>query len=74
MYTLYHNKNMREIKVSKASKPLHNLRYKEEVTYYNDCYFICLTRKPLVEKAKEIKQKWIDTLETELDQIKQIKL
>ena len=74
MYTLYHSKKMREIKVSKASKSLQNLSYKEEITYYNDCYFICLTRKPLVEKAKEIKQRWIDALETELEEIKQIKL
>lgn len=74
MYMLYHNKSSWQIEVEKPKKVLENLNYTEELTYYNEYYFICLNREPLVEKAKEIKQAWIDELESALNDLKQIKL
>jgi hypothetical protein len=74
MYILYFNKSERKIKVSKAHKSLLNLNYTEKVTQYNDCYFYCSERKPLKEKAKEIKQNWIDELEEGLLLTKEIKI
>lgn len=74
MYTLYHDKANKEIKVMKAKKAMQYIKYTEEVTSYNNCYFICLKRKPLVVKANEIKQKWISELEKELSLVKDIKI
>jgi hypothetical protein len=74
MYTLYFQKSEKVIQVSKARKALQNLNFMEEVTRYNDCYFICTNRKPLVEKAKEIKQDWILELEKELSAMKEINI
>lgn len=73
MYTLYHKRSESVIKVSKAKKIFQTLSFTEEVDRYNDCYFICTKRKPLVEKAEEIKQRWISELEMELESIKEIK-
>ena len=51
--------------VSKAS---------DEVTVYNDCYFICNDRKKLREKANEIKNEWITELEDELEKANNMKI
>ena len=74
MYTLYHNKKERIIEVKKASKAMAKCNYTDDITSYNDCYYICLQRKPLVEKAKEIKKSWIKELEDEMEKVKSIKL
>lgn len=74
MYTLYHNKSERIIEVKKATKGMSNCTYTDEVTYYNGCYFICLKRKPLMEKAEEIKQSWIKETEEILKKLKEIKI
>ncbi|MCA1026986.1 hypothetical protein LCM23_12870 [Cytobacillus kochii] len=72
MYTLYHDKRTSVIEVKKARKALQSWNYRKEVTKHNDCYFICLTRKPLVEKADEIKLSWILELEEALNKVRQI--
>jgi hypothetical protein len=74
MYTLYFNRSEKIIKVSKATKALQNLSFTEEVTQYNYCFFICSNRKPLVEKAREIKREWILELEDELNTIEAINI
>lgn len=74
MYMLYYDKKLWEIEIKKPKKVLENLNYTEEVTYYNDCYFICLNRDPLVKKAREIKRAWIEELESALNDLKQVKL
>ena len=74
MYTLYFSKKDKDIKVSKAKKVMQNLKYTEEAVQFNDCYYICVNRKPLVEKAKEIQEKWISEMEEELESIKKIKV
>lgn len=74
MYTLYFSRKDKVIQVKKAKKALQNLEYSEKATQYNSCYYICSKRAPLLEKAKEIKQKWITELEDELKVIKEIKV
>lgn len=59
MYTLYFDKNRSEIKITKAKKVMQNLNYTDNVERYNNCLYICMKRKPLVEKAKEIRAEWI---------------
>jgi hypothetical protein len=74
VYTLYFSRSQKTIKVSKAKKAFQNHIFTEEVTRYNDCYYFCASRKPLVEKAQEIHREWISELEDELNTIEQIKI
>lgn len=74
MYTLYFKREDRDIQVRKAKKALQNWNYTEEVTRYNDCYYICSTRNPLVEKAEEIRKEWIAELEENLRKVKELKV
>jgi hypothetical protein len=74
MYTLYFDRSEKTIKVSKARKAFQHLKFKKEITRYNEWHFICANRKPLIEKAKEIQQNWISELEEEITAIKEIKL
>lgn len=74
MYTLYHNKKSRILEVKKPCVAMQNNTFPDDIAYYNDNYYLCKNRKPLVEKAKEIKQSWIDEVEAELEKIKAIKI
>lgn len=74
MYTLYFNRRLKEVKVKKANKGNLKFPYSENVTKYNDCYYTCLTRKPLVEKANEIINDWINEINEELKIIESIKI
>lgn len=74
MYTLYVSKSEKKLEVKKAKKVLQNLEYRDHVTRYNNCYYICLKRAPLMEKAKEIKNNWITELEEELNALKAIEI
>lgn len=75
MYSLYHNKSKLIISIEKANKWQQRLvTFKEEITPYNDNYFFCLKRKPLKEKALEIKQDWLAEAERNLQAIKDIKV
>jgi len=74
MYTLYHNRKEKIIEVKKAKKAIRDIEYTDEVTFYNSCYFICLKRKPLMDKTKEIKQNWISELKKEIESIEAIRL
>ena len=72
MYTLYVRKEKMIIEVKKAGKGMSHCKYTDDVVRYNDCYFTCLKRKPLVEKAKEIKESWVSELEEKLEKVKSI--
>ena len=77
MYTLYHDKDNSIIKITKATKAMQNLvgrDYTDEVTFYNNNYFLCLLRKPLKEKAIEMKQEWLEEAENRVQLIKNIKI
>lgn len=41
---------------------------------YNDCYYLCAKRKPLVNIATEMKQQWIKELEGKMELIKSIEI
>lgn len=73
MYTLYVEKEKMIIEVKKTSKAMSNCTYTNEVVKYNDCYYLCLKRKPLIEKATEIKESWIRELEEKIKKAKSIK-
>lgn len=74
MYTLYVNKTDNKIVVSKASKAMQNAgNYTNEVRQYNLNYLICLDKKPLVEKAKEIRDEWIAEFKSKLEELEGIK-
>ena len=74
MYTLFVSKKERVIEVKKAKKILQDLQYTDEVSRFNDCYWLCAKRKPLIAKANEIKQQWISELEVELSLINSISI
>lgn len=75
MFQLYVNKIKKELKIS----PLSNLmidknRITNEVTLYNDFYFVSLNRKVLRDKANSIKEQWIREAEEEANNFKNIKI
>lgn len=74
MYTLFHDKKGKVIEVKKSRKALQYLDFTEEVKVFNDCYYFCSKRKPLIEKAREIKREWVLELESELNSVKEIKI
>jgi len=76
MYTLYRDKKDRELKVQKAKEIFTRspLLFTEEVTAYNNCYYFCKNRKPLVKKAEEIRTAWATELEYQLHKVNSIKI
>lgn len=46
----------------------------EKVQEYNQYWYICTNLKNLKEKAELIKEKWIEELEKEIEEIKNIKI
>ncbi|PAD72820.1 hypothetical protein [Paenibacillus campinasensis] len=74
MYSLYYSKKEKVIEIKKAKKVLQKLEYTDEVTRYNDCYYICSKRSPLVEKAKEIHGEWVAEIEQELRALRSIEI
>lgn len=74
MYTLYVNRKENKIEINKARNIFQHLNYTDEVTRYNDSYYICSKRKSLKDKAKEVHQEWISELEEKLKLVKEIKI
>jgi len=74
MYTLYHDKNKRQLKVQKAKPIFLQDMFTDEVTVYNGNYFFCNNRKPLVDRAREIKAEWLAELEDQLNTVENIKV
>lgn len=70
MYTLFFNKSQKKIKVGKANKAMQHQQYTDEVVQFNDCYYLCSERKPLVLKANEMWSEWIKEAEQNLDEIR----
>ena len=73
-YELYFNKREGKIEVrligiiSKFMKPT------EEVTFYNNCYYICLDKEKLFKKAEEIRKSWIDEAEKNYNDMLNVKI
>ncbi|MFE4571320.1 hypothetical protein [Paenibacillus chitinolyticus] len=76
MYNLYISKTERKIEIKPLRKVFQNYRdsITDEVTKYNEVYYFCAKRKPLVDFAEQTKQGWIDELEFELNKIKKIQI
>lgn len=74
MYTLYVNKQTLELKVKKAKTVLLKEEFTDQVTAYNQNYYFCNNRKPLVDKAREIKAEWIRQTEYKLNQLNSLKI
>lgn len=82
IYQLYHNKEKATIRVTPMSKMFYHKTYvdqliasaTEEIVYYNSNYFFSLSRKALVQKAREMKEEWIKELEVKLEMYKSIKI
>ena len=58
-------------KVNRLSRKLNGL-YTPEVTYYNNCYYICLDKKPLKKFANELKEQWLNEVMERVELIKRI--
>jgi len=65
MLELYYNKQECELKIKKDTKLCYGKKHieeikEQEISYFNDCYYIAEERKPLIVKAQEIRNKWIE--------------
>lgn len=73
VYALYHNEQKLEIKITNEkqwenqSEKLENTT--DVILYWNANYFLSFSRSALVEKAKQIKEKW---LQKQYDKISKI--
>ena len=82
IYQLYHDKEKGDLRVSPIQRVFDNTYIDKALTdkpqdyiyCYNDCYFFSLSRKDLVQKAREIKEEWIKELEVKLEMYKNIKI
>lgn len=82
IYQLYHDKEKGILKVSPMTKTFFNTyvdkdlidQLQDYILYFNSCYFFSLSRKALVHKAREMKEEWIQELETKLEMYKNIKI
>lgn len=80
MYQLYVNKkeygNKYELKVKplQAAFKKRDFVITDEIMRHNNNYYFCKNRKSLIEKAKQIKQEWINEVEQELGKLKDIKI
>lgn len=83
VYQLYHDKDKGLLKVSQCNKIFYNdpvivlhLRNqsKDFVYEYNSNYYLSLSRKTLVQKARQLKGEWIKELESKWCLYKSIKI
>lgn len=73
-YTLYVSKNDAKIVVKKASTVFKNCKFTDDVVAYNDCYYFSTNRKKLIEKAKEIKNQWVEEARKTLEKYESIEI
>jgi hypothetical protein len=82
IYQLYYDKKEGILRVSPMAKTFldtyidKNLANQPQdfILYYNPYYFFSLSRKALVQKAREMKEEWIKELEVKLEMYKNIKI
>ena len=82
IYQLYYDKKAAIIKVSLLTKALYNTAIdkrlanqpQDYIDYYNNNYFVSLSRKALVQKAREMKEEWVKEAESNLELYKNIKI
>ena len=73
-YELYYNKREGKIEVRLIGNISKFMEPTEEVTFYNSCYYICLDKEKLFEKAEEIRKSWIDEAEKHYNYMLNVKI
>ena len=83
MYSLLIEKDRYKIELKKASKNYSNDRYihdwnikevGDDIYRVNENFFLCKTRKPLLEKARKLKEDWIIELKEICNRVENMKL
>ena len=74
MKALYYDKEKLILKIENKINLCYNERHLKEIeetgiSYFNDCYYIAEERKPLVIKAQEIRNKWIEEVKQKLENL-----
>ena len=74
VYALYFDKSKCVLEIAPFNKYFNSKIEIDEVTKFNDCIYLCSDRKKLREKAKEIKQGWIDETKETLAKFEGLKV
>lgn len=78
LYSLYFNKDECKIQVKKAEKQFQDIKSKisneNEIYNYNSFYCFSFSQSVLKEKAKEIRNSWLEEAEKKLAKIKEISI
>ena len=78
VYALYHNENRYEMKITNE-KRWENQKEKLDnstkvILYWNENIFLSFSRSALVEKASEIKEKWLQNQYKNISKIASIEI
>ena len=78
VYALYHNENRYEMKITNE-KQWENQKEKLDnstkvILYWNENIFLSFSRSALVEKASEIKEKWLQNQYKNISKIASIEI
>ena len=78
MYSLLIEKKRYNIELKKAGKNYSDDSYikkvGDDIYQVNDIFFLCKTKKPLLEKARKIKEDWIIELKEICNKVENMKL
>lgn len=76
MFNLYVSKEEGKLEIKPLRKVFAHLinDITDEVKQYNHAYYFCAKRKPLLDLAQQLKQEWIEEIETELRRINNIQI
>ena len=73
-YELYYNKREGKIEIKPIGIISKFMQPTEEVVLYNNCYYVCLDKEKLFEKAEEIRKSWIDEAEKHYNDMFNVKI
>ena len=74
-YYLYHDKEFKILEIGNLEKKSLLVKVlSNEITTYNNSYYVCNDRKKLKEFAEKMKNEWIKRAETELVKLKEMKI
>ena len=74
MYSLYFDKKSGGLKIQRGYSGFSGYNFPDTPYRYNDCYYLCKTRKPLAELAKEMRDEWIDELKSRITALESLKI
>ena len=73
-YELYYKKREVNIEIKPIGVISNFIEPTEEVVFYNSCYYICLDKEKLFEKAEEIRKSWVDEAEKHYNDMLNVKI